>query len=114
MTVIATGFERNNVEKNFGESNKKVVVALDDEDFNADMKKIAFDYTEAADKTKVVEFDNVADRMSNIKENYQKEKYAEQVEEPKEVFDTSAERECIERIRATQEDFDTPEKNHKT
>lgn len=100
VTVIATGFERNNIEKNFGETNKKVVVSLDDEDRNADIKKIALDYNETTEKSNVVEFDNVPERMANIKESYKKAQTPEEVQDPSEVFDTAAERERIEKMRA--------------
>ena len=111
VTVIATGFERNNVEKNFGETNKKVVVSLDDEDRNADIKKIAIDYTETTEKSKVVEFDDVTERMANIKENYKKAQTPEEVQEPLDAFDPAVERERIERIRAENVKLDSnPEK----
>ena len=111
VTVIATGFERNNIEKTFGETNKKVVVSLDDEDRNADIKKIALDYTETTEKSNVVEFDNVPERMASIKENYKKAQTPEEVQDPAEVFDTAAERERIEKMRAEKTaQNNTPEK----
>jgi len=110
VTVIATGFERNNIQKEFGESNRKVVVALDDEDRNADIKKIAVDYNEGAVQSKVVEFDDVTERMSSIKENYKKHQTEETVHEPVETFDSALERERIERMRAEQTGLNTPEK----
>ncbi len=114
VTVIATGFERNNVEKNFGETNRKVVVALDDEDLNADIKKIAVDYNEATEKTKVVEFDDVTEHMSKIKESYKKAQIEEEVNEPSETFDSVSERERIERMRAEQSSLSaSPEKINK-
>jgi len=113
VTVIATGFERNNIDKNFGETNRKVVVSLDDEDRNADMKKIAVDYNEAAEKTKVVEFDNVMENMTNIKESYRRKQEEEEVSEPTEVFDGAAERERIEKMRAEQVKLNTPDKINK-
>ena len=111
VTVIATGFERNNVEKTFGETNKKVVVSLDDEDRNADIKKIALDYTDTTEKSNVVEFDNVPERMASIKENYKKAQTPEEVQDPAEIFDTAAERERIEKMRAEKTiQNNTPEK----
>ena len=111
VTVIATGFERNNIEKNFGETNKKVVVSLDDEDRNADIKKIALDYTESTEKSNVVEFDNVPERMASIKESYKKAQSPEEVQDPEQVFDTAAERERIEKMRAEKKtQNNTPEK----
>ena len=108
VTVIATGFERNNVEKNFGDSNKKVVVSLDDEDLNADIQKIAADFNETTEKTKVVEFENVAERMSSIKEKYKANTVeAEQVEE---VYNAETEKSRIALMREKQAGLNTPEK----
>ena len=108
VTVIATGFERNNVEKNFGGANKKVVVALDDEP-NEDIKKIS-DFTEKSEKTKVVEFDNVMDRMASITENYQKAELTNDNIIQDDPFDQEAERQRIERMRAEQTDLQSPER----
>lgn len=111
VTVIATGFERNNIEKTFGDTNKKVVVPLDDEDRNADIKKIAIDYTETTEKSNVVEFDNIADKMEIIKENYAKAQTPEEAKTPEDIFDSNAERARIEKIRAEKNLVDhTPEK----
>ena len=111
VTVIATGFERNNVEKNFGgASSKKVVVSLDD-NANDDIKKIATDFTEKSEKTKVVEFDDVMERMANIKENYKKEEeLATNNASHEDAYNPDAERSRIAKMRAEQKDMSTPER----
>ena len=108
VTVIATGFERNNIEKTFGESNKKVIVSLDDTP-NEDIKKIS-DYTESTEKTKVVEFDDVMERMANIKESYRKEEASKNAPEETTAIDLDAERERIERMRSESSELNTPER----
>ncbi len=110
VTVIATGFERNNVEKNFGgATSKKVVVSLDD-NANDDIKKIATDFTEKSEKTKVVEFDDVMERMANIKENYKKEELTTKDAPIEDAYNPDVERSRIAKMRAGQTDVNTPER----
>jgi cell division protein FtsZ len=110
VTVIATGFERNNVEKNFGgTTSKKVVVSLDDHP-NDDIKKIATDFTEQSEKTKVVEFDDVMERMANIQDKFKKEAELATNNAPQEeVYNPDVERSRIAKMRAEQKDMSTPE-----
>jgi len=109
VTVIATGFERNNVEKNFGgASSKKVVVSLDD-NANDDIKKIS-DFTEKSEKTKVVEFDDVMERMANIQEKYNKEELATNNASHEDAYNPDVERSRIAKMRAEQTDLNTPER----
>ncbi len=71
VTVIATGFERNNIEKVFGESREaKVILTLDEHKQN-DLSTITSDNTADSEHEKVVVFDNVMDKMKKMKEEYQ-------------------------------------------
>ena len=111
VTVIATGFERNNVEKKFGESNERIIVNLDDEP-----KRTLNDITQAEpepiEAKKEVVFDDVMARMNKIKEKYNYAKPSKRQEitsAQNEAEELEKERLRIEKLRDERVKYNTPE-----
>ena len=111
VTVIATGFERNNVEKKFGESNERIIVNLDDEP-----KRTLNDITQAEpepiEAKKEVVFDDVMARMNKIKEKYNYAKPLKRQEitsAQNEAEELEKERLRIEKLRDERVKYNTPE-----
>ncbi len=111
VTVIATGFERNNVEKKFGDSNERIIVNIDEEP-----KRTLQDITDkeevTVDKPQEVVFDDVMAKMNAIKEKYnyaQPTKNKEYANAQEQANSKEEERRRIEKLREERMKINTPD-----
>jgi len=112
VTVIATGFDRNNVEKVFGEPKEnKVILTLDDPK-PSNISRITTGATADSKSEKVVVFDNVMDKMKKKSEEYQFNNSSDRKSARSEL-DTNVKKERemsrIQKMRAGRKNAATPD-----